>query len=188
MANTDASKSKVERLKDLKALLDSGFISQEEAEAMKTDILNSEDNVAPQPLSEPTDCSPTTDIVTIHGYEESFLVNKKINIYKDGELIGQVKHEEDLIIELEDDCELNFTTDIRSSKVFIRKGIDTHVFLSFDRFTGSFKAQKSDENNASTVNAIKNQNSKNSTSATLFFLVVVILLCLILFAITKIGS
>ncbi len=118
--------------------------------------------------------------VLIHGYEETFAVDTNVKIYKDGELVGEVAPASEFKLPVDSDCELTFKASIRSCKVQIRKGIDTNVFLSFDRFSGSLKAYVSSDNNREAVIKIKEHNSSkallNSVLLIAFFIIVYLLI------------
>ena len=115
--------------------------------------------------------------VTIHGYEETFSVDTNVKIYKDGELVGEVAPASEFKLPIKRDCELTFKAGIRSRKVNIRKGIDTNVFLSFDRFSGSLKAFVSSDDNRETIVKVKEHNSSKALLNT----ILLILLCAALF-------
>lgn len=102
-------------------------------------------------------------LVTIHGYDERFAVNPSVSVYKDGVYFGEIPRHGQLKIEIEDNCALKFSCGPRSASININKGIDTHVLLSFDRFTGSLKAVKSDDRTLSSVATKKEKDSNMST-------------------------
>lgn len=109
--------------------------------------------------------------VTIHGYDERFAVNPSVSVYKDGVYSGEVPRHGRLEIEIENNCTLKFSCGPRSSSIDINKGVDTHVLLSFDRFSGSLKAVKSDDRALSSV-AIKKE--KDSTKSTILSILIVV--------------
>lgn len=108
--------------------------------------------------------------VTIHGYEETFSVDTNVKIYKDGVQVGVVAPASEFKLPIEGDCELTFKAGIRSRKVTIRKGIDTNVFLSFDRFSGSLKAYVSSDDNRETMVKVKEHNSSKALLNTILLI------------------
>ena len=132
---------------------------------------------AQEQTSEKTD----SNYVTIHGYEETFAVDTNVKIYKNGELAGEVAPASKFKLPIDGDCELTFKASIRSAKVIIRKGIDTNVFLSFDRFSGKLKAYVSDDANRESVIKVKEHNS----SKALLNSILLIALCIAAYLIFK---
>lgn len=80
-------------------------------------------------------------VVVIHGYEEWFAVKSNISIYRDNEYLGEVGPAGRFSIEIERDCCLRFKCAFRSTTLNVRRGIDTDVYLSFNRFTGGLNAR-----------------------------------------------
>lgn len=113
------------------------------------------------------------DFITIHGYEEKFAVNVNVSIYKDGGYIGKVTPFETIKIPLETDCELGFKAGIRKCSINVERGVDTHVYLSFDRFTGKLKAYTANEDNKLDI---RDEKRKNASKAT-FYSIILILAC-----------
>ena len=130
---------------------------------------------------EQTSENTDSNYVTIHGYEETFAVDTNVKIYKNGELAGEVAPASKFKLPIDGDCELTFKASIRSAKVIIRKGIDTNVFLSFDRFSGKLKAYVSDDANRESVIKVKEHNS----SKALLNSILLIALCIAAYLIFK---
>ena len=107
--------------------------------------------------------------ITIHGYDEWFIVNPTVSVYKDGVHSGTVGKHGQLKLELNEDCHLKFSCGFRSAKLNVAKGIDTHVFLYFNRFTGSLNALKSGNENLAQVARLKEKKSTNVTILSIFF-------------------
>lgn len=124
-----------------------------------------------------------SDFVVVHGYEETFAVDVKVKVYKNDEYIGDVPAAGILKVPVDRDCDLKFKSTIRKASVHIRKGVDTNVYLSFDRFTGSLKAFTATDDNMETV---KKQKEHSASKANLnSIILVVILLILALYFLTK---
>ena len=129
----------------------------------------------PIEASEPEKVENISDYVVIHGYEETFAVDTNVKIYKGDELVGEVAPASEFKLPIDGDCELKFKANMRSRKVSIRKGIDTHVFLSFDRFTGSLKAYVASNDNVEVVKKMKDHNASKAMLNT----IILIALCAI---------
>ena len=129
--------------------------------------------IAREQTTENTD----SNYVTIHGYEETFAVDTNVKVFKNGELAGEVAPASKFKLPIDGDCELTFKASIRSAKVSIRKGIDTNVFLSFDRFSGKLKAYVSDDANRENVVKMKEHNS----SKALLNSVLLIVICIVIY-------
>ena len=114
-----------------------------------------------------------TDYVIVHGYEEIFAIDWYISLYQDGQCLGEVAPKFRYKIPIEHDCELKFKCWFRKRTIHIRKGIDTHIFLSFDRFTGSLKAYPASEDNIEDIERLKN---KKASRATLYSIILFIIL------------
>ena len=141
-------KEKVNRLLELKQLYEAGILTEEEMINEKQKVLSLPDSDKSLPShtnnngQEPdilnlNGSQASFDKVTIHGYEGFFIINPNISIYSDGKYLGEVGRNEELEIETDDDCLLKFSSGIRSASIRIRKGIDTHVFIYINRFTGT---------------------------------------------------
>ena len=76
----------------------------------------------------------------VHGYEQFFLVDLKVKVFRDGEHVGDVQPYGILKIPIKEDCELSFKCLWRRAKAHIRMGVETNVYLSFNRFTGRLNA------------------------------------------------
>lgn len=115
------------------------------------------------------------DIVTIHGYEETFAVDTDVKIYKDGELVGSVSPARTFQLKIDKDCELKFKASFRTRTVQIKKGIDTNVFLSFDRVSGSLKAYVSGDDNKQEIRSLKEHKSSQATLITIIIIALLFL-------------
>lgn len=122
----------------------------------------------------------SASVVVIHGYDEHFAVNPSVSVYKDGVYVGEVSRHGTLNVSIKKNCTLKFTCSIRSATVSITKGQDTHVLLSFDRFSGSLKAVKSGESNLNQVAQQKEKESSNATTMSIVFIAVFFILYLII--------
>ncbi len=100
--------------------------------------------------------------ILVHGYEEHFAANPSVTVFKDGDIVGEVGHHATLQIEIEKDCELEFKCLMRTSSVLVRKSEDTHILLSFNRFTGGLEAVVANDNNLDEKRSIKSANAKNN--------------------------
>lgn len=93
-------------------------------------------------------------VITIHGYTQWFAVNYDIHIFYNGQQIGKVSKDELFQVSLSSPCQLVFKCSIRSTSLVIDPAVDTDVYLSFDRITGSIKASKQQgEDNGAYVSA-----------------------------------
>lgn len=135
----------------------------------------------PIDTSEPEKADNTSDYVVIHGYEETFAVDTNVKIYKNDELVGEVAPASEFKLPIDGDCELKFKANMRSRKVSIHKGIDAHVFLSFDRFSGSLKAFVANDDNKDVVKKMKEHNA----SKALLNSFLLVALCAILYFLIK---
>lgn len=54
----------------------------------------------------------------------------------------------------------------------VRKGIDTHVLLSFDRFSGALKAIAANDSNLSEIQRLKEANAKNAVIRSVLLILV----------------
>ena len=117
-----------------------------------------------------------SDYVIVHGYEETFAIDVNVSIYKDGIYLGEVSPASTFNVPIEGNCELKFKASFRSTKVQIIKGVHSHVFLSFDRFTGSLKAYVSRDDNKVEIEAIKQHKSSKATLWSIILIVTLFLL------------
>ena len=118
--------------------------------------------------------------VTIHGYDENFAVTPTISVYRDGVHLGEVGRHGLLKVKIDKDCSLKFSCAFRSASLFTKKGVDTHVLLSFDRFSGSLKAVKSSDSNLSSVAQKKEKDSTRSTMLSIVLIIILLIIWLIL--------
>lgn len=120
---------------------------------------------------------PTT--LTIHGYDEWFAINFKVKVYKNDEYIGEVSKKESLPIEIGEDCTLTFKGGRRCATINIKKGVDSYVLLSFDRFSGKLKAIKANEDNLAQMETLKDQNAKIATIACMVLIATILIAALL---------
>ena len=125
-----------------------------------------------QAKKETVDEKTDANCVLIHGYEEIFSVSPNVDIYVGDKLVGEVSPASEFKLPITGDCELTFKSNTRSRKVQIRKGIDTHVFLSFDRFTGALKAYVSSDSNRDEVIKIKEHNASKALLNSVLLIVI----------------
>ena len=130
---------------------------------------------------EAIDETEDSNSVLIHGYEETFAIDTNVKIYKGDELAGEVAPASKFKLPIDGDCELTFKANMRSRKVQIRKGIDTNVFLSFDRFSGSLKAYVSSDSNRDEIIKVKEHNSSKAILNT----ILLVALCAIAYFLIK---
>jgi hypothetical protein len=109
-----------------------------------------------------THADAPSSVVTIHGYEEHFAFSPSVKIFRNGAQVGEVGHHQNLKLEVEADCVLEFRASFRSARASIRKGIDTHILLSFDRFTGSLRAAVANDANLAEARKLKAGNATNA--------------------------
>lgn len=175
-------KEKVDRLLELKQLYEADILTEEEMTNEKKKVLSIPDSDKSLPditidnSQKPVLSQPSFERITIHGYEGYFIINPNISIYSDGKYIGEVGRNEELEIETDGDCWLKFSSGIRSASIRIRKGIDTHVFLYINRFTGCLNVLKSGDSDYYTVSERRN---KITTNANIFCIIIICVLLLI---------
>ena len=180
-------KEKVNRLLELKQLYEAGILTEEEMISEKQKVLNLPDsdnsfpnhsniNTQEPALLNQNGSQASFEKITIHGYEGFFLINPNISIYSDGKYVGEVGRNEELELETDGDCLLKFSSGIRSASIRIRKGIDTHVFIYFNRFTGTLNVMKSGDSDYFTVSEKRNSITSN---ANIYSIILVVILLLI---------
>ena len=181
------NKEKIDKLMELKQLYEAGILTEEEMVNEKKKVLSTpdSDNSLPyqsnvysqQPaISNHTVPKTSSNKVTIHGYEEFLVIHPNISIYSDGKYLGEVGRNEKIEIEIDSDCLLNFSTGLRSESVRIRKGIDTHVFIYFNRFTGTLNVMKAGESDYIAISEKKNSITSN---ANIYCIILVVILFLV---------
>ena len=181
-------KEKVDRLLELKQLYEAGILTEEEMISEKQKVLSlpDSDNSLPNntngqdPVVLNQNVSQASfEKITIHGYKGFFVINPIISIYRDGKYVGEVGRNEDLNIQIGGDCLLKFSSGIRSASIRIRKGIDTHVFIYFNRFTGTLNVLKSGDSDYLVVSEKRNTITLNANIY--WFILIVVLLLLLWF-------
>lgn len=189
-------KEKVNRLLELKQLYEAGILTEEEMINEKQKVLSLPDSDKSLPShtnnngQEPdilnlNGSQASFDKVTIHGYEGFFIINPNISIYSDGKYLGEVGRNEELEIETDDDCLLKFSSGIRSASIRIRKGIDTHVFIYINRFTGTLNVMKSGDSDYLTVSEKRDSITSN---ANIYSIILVVILLLIVWFLKSMYS
>ena len=96
-------------------------------------------------------------VINIHGYTQWFAVCPDVQILHNGQQIGKVSKDGIFQVSLSSPCQLVFKCSMRSATLVIDPSVDTDVYLSFDRITGSLKASKQAEGNGAggIVNAVQ---------------------------------
>lgn len=117
----------------------------------------------------------SSSTIIVHGYEEWFLITSKIEIYIDNQLKGKVSRKEELSIEIDKDCAIKFKNGLRSKTVNIKKGVDTHVLLAIDRFSGKLKAMVANDDNLVQQLNLREQNSRIATIATIVLIALIMI-------------
>lgn len=112
------------------------------------------------------------DYVTVHGYTEAYALSMPVEIYKNGVYCGSVRNNLQVAIPIESDCTMKFKMSFRSAEVYIQKGVDTHVLLYTNRFTGSLKALKANDDNLEEVISKKDKSATGATIVSILFIVV----------------
>lgn len=100
--------------------------------------------------------------VKIHGYEEHFAFNPIVKILKNGMPLGEVGHHQTFEVEIDEDCNFEFKCHIRSTAARVRNGVDTHVLLAFNRFSGTLSATTANDHNLEELRRVKKANAKNA--------------------------
>lgn len=95
--------------------------------------------------------SHVNKILTIHGYTQWFAVCPNVEIWYNGQKIGAVAKDGIFQINISAPCQLVFKCSLRSTTLSIDPSVDTDVYLSFDRITGSIKADKQQAGNVGVV-------------------------------------
>lgn len=92
--------------------------------------------------------APTEKVINIHGYTQWFAVNPDILIKVDDQPIDKVGKDGVVKIKVDKPCQLKFECSLRSTTINVDPAVDTDVYLSFDRISGSLLAntQADDEN------------------------------------------
>ena len=102
----------------------------------------------------------TADEVLVYGDETLNVFKGLIKIYKDDTLIGQMAPNTHFKIPVENDCVIKFKYKSVKCSVTIRKGIDTIIFLIYDRYGFSvFKAYVANEETKENVKKIMQVNA-----------------------------
>lgn len=125
------------------------------------------------------DSNPSNTVV-VHGYTEAFAINSKISVYRDNAYLGEIGPAGIFQVDITQDCTLKFKCGFRTRTIQIRKGIDTDVYLSFDRFSGSLKAYVAGANNKDSIIQQKQQKSSQATLYSIIFIVLLFLLYFLL--------
>lgn len=86
--------------------------------------------------------------INIHGYTQWFAATPDVKILVNGQVVGKVAKDEIFQIQLDAPCQLKFECNLRSTTINIDPSIDTDVYLSFDRLSGSLIANKNNDTNS----------------------------------------
>lgn len=133
--------------------------------------------------NEVKESSNKSNTLIVHGYEEWFAICPKIKIFKDEVLIGKVSRKGIFPIEIDKDCTLKFKNGLRNTLVNVKKGVDTHILLYVDRFTGAFKAMTANDDNLDLITNSKEQKSWNATIISMIFIAILIMLAIFMWLI-----
>lgn len=95
--------------------------------------------------------------VRIHGYTQWYAITPKVDVLCENQVIASVAHNEVTTVYLACRCSLTFKCGIRDTTLFVTPGIDTDLYISFDRITGELLVTNSAER--------KSVNDKNRTTA-----------------------
>jgi hypothetical protein len=80
--------------------------------------------------------------LTIYGYTQFFLVNPKIDIYKDDVCIGKIGKGEVFEVSIERDCQIKFSCLARTAICLARSGVNQSIKIEWDRLTGGMNIVK----------------------------------------------
>ena len=122
--------------------------------------------------------------LTIHGSNEKYAVNPIFKVFRDENLIGEIGHKEVISIKIHSDCEIKFKLGFRTTKVRVRKGIDRHIFLSTNRFSGGINAIVSDDDNVNTIQSQIERGAKRNNFKTIIFILSLLLIAIYLQSLT----
>ncbi len=79
--------------------------------------------------------------VIIHGYTAWYAVKPKIEIYVNGEMIGQVAYQDTFEFNVEEDSIVEFKCSIRKTKIKVYKDKKNEISLEFNRLLGTLNAK-----------------------------------------------
>ena len=110
--------------------------------------------------------------VTIVGYNEPFALNPDVSIYCQGVEIAKVGKGKQIVLEIDQPCELEFKCSLRSTKLTVAP--DMCVLLSFNRTTGALVAVPTTEENleAEKTNMSKKDNNKLVVTFVIAFILI----------------
>lgn len=94
--------------------------------------------------------SSASKTVNVHGYAQWFAVNFDVQVYVDGEKVGQVGKDGICAVQVSEPCEMKFTCHVRTATIHVDPNFDTDIYLSFDRVSGCLivtKQPSSEDNN-----------------------------------------
>lgn len=118
--------------------------------------------------------------LTIHGSSEKYAVNPIFKVFRDGNLIGEIRHKEVISIKIHSDCEIKFRLGFRTTKVRVRKGIDRHIFLATNRFSGGISAFVSGDGNVNIIESQIERGAKRNNYKTIIFILSLLLIAIYL--------
>ena len=100
--------------------------------------------------------------VIIHSYEETFIINPTVKVYKDEQYITEIARGETIELPIEENCKLTFKSSIRKKDVYVKKDYVTEIALSFNRGSGALEAITNIQSDDPVMNNI-NLNTYNRT-------------------------
>lgn len=128
---------------------------------------------APAPQNAP-------NIVTVHGYTETFLATPDVKVFCNGMPVGRVPAKGTLSVEIQGNCQLTFKCNLRSASVNVVAGQTSDIFLSFDRFSGKMKAVPATAGMANAAIQSVNESGKSANIKSIALIGGLFLFCLIL--------
>lgn len=119
--------------------------------------------------------------ITIHGYQEFFLINWGVKIYKNDEtnFLGKIGRDSTTFVDVEEGDTLIFKCSFRKVTLAIENGV-TDVFLQFDRFNGALKAFPANKESLITTKQLLDKGSSNANLKTILLILIPILIVLLI--------
>lgn len=101
--------------------------------------------------------------VIVYGYTQNFAVNMKIQIYVNGNMVGEVSKGDKCEFDISENTNIEFKCSFRKSSIMAYKDQTNEIQLSFNRLTGSIEpklvngntAQVAQNNNLNSTNTVK---------------------------------
>jgi hypothetical protein len=79
--------------------------------------------------------------VVVYGYTQQFLINPKVQVFWNGELVGSVKKGDSLSFDIDRDGRVSFSASVRKASLRVKAGRLTNIKISWDRITGKMIPQ-----------------------------------------------